>query len=106
MSYYTIFIIVFVVFLCFKQKTAYDVRISEWSSDVCSSDLIADAVAVAFAKAGFAGSEPVINEDGTQRLTFSKDGYGRVMATVRSSDGQKFTNPDAKGVVWLDLPAD
>src|SRR3546814_13651487 len=64
---------------------------------------IADAVAVAFAKAGFAGSEPVINEDGTQRLTFSKDGYGRVMATVRSSDGQKFTNPDAKGVVWLDL---
>src|SRR3546814_7234680 len=24
---------------CFKQKTAYDVRISDWSSDVCSSDL-------------------------------------------------------------------
>src|SRR3546814_14737773 len=28
----------FIVF-CFKQKTAYDVRISDWSSDVCSSDL-------------------------------------------------------------------
>src|SRR3546814_1819168 len=26
------------VFLC-KQKTAYEVRISDWSSDVCSSDL-------------------------------------------------------------------
>src|SRR3546814_419257 len=25
----------------FKQKTAYDVRISDWSSDVCSSDLAA-----------------------------------------------------------------
>src|SRR3546814_7144378 len=25
----------------FKQKTAYDMRISDWSSDVCSSDLIA-----------------------------------------------------------------
>src|SRR3546814_2703865 len=25
--------------LFFKQKTAYDVRISDWSSDVCSSDL-------------------------------------------------------------------
>src|SRR3546814_19708386 len=25
--------------LCFKQKTAYDVRISDWSSYVCSSDL-------------------------------------------------------------------
>src|SRR3546814_13018573 len=28
-------------FFCFKQKTAYDMRISDWSSDVCSSDLIA-----------------------------------------------------------------
>src|SRR3546814_2529412 len=28
----------------FKQKTAYEMRISDWSSDVCSSDLHADAV--------------------------------------------------------------
>src|SRR3546814_10031194 len=27
----------------FKQKTAYEMRISDWSSDVCSSDLDADA---------------------------------------------------------------
>src|SRR3546814_6699892 len=26
-------------FFLFKQKTAYDLRISDWSSDVCSSDL-------------------------------------------------------------------
>src|SRR3546814_2504795 len=26
-------------FCFFKQKTAYDMRISDWSSDVCSSDL-------------------------------------------------------------------
>src|SRR3546814_8705226 len=26
---------------CFKQKTAYDMRISDWSSDGCSSDLFA-----------------------------------------------------------------
>src|SRR3546814_4794997 len=26
-------------FFFFKQKTAYDMRISDWSSDVCSSDL-------------------------------------------------------------------
>src|SRR3546814_2905148 len=25
----------------FKQKTAYEMRISDWSSDVCSSDLLA-----------------------------------------------------------------
>src|SRR3546814_6127433 len=28
-------------FFFFKQKTAYDMRISDWSSDVCSSDLAA-----------------------------------------------------------------
>src|SRR3546814_6371085 len=31
-------------FLFFKQKTAYEMRISDWSSDVCSSDLHLAAV--------------------------------------------------------------
>src|SRR3546814_5233091 len=32
--------ILLVCFFCFfKQKTAYEMRISDWSSDVCSSDL-------------------------------------------------------------------
>src|SRR3546814_3651668 len=30
-------------FFFFKQKTAYEMRISDWSSDVCSSDLVGDA---------------------------------------------------------------
>src|SRR3546814_4904436 len=30
-----------VCFFFFKQKTAYEMRISDWSSDVCSSDLCA-----------------------------------------------------------------
>src|SRR3546814_5017973 len=30
------------LFFFFKQKTAYEMRISDWSSDVCSSDLIQD----------------------------------------------------------------
>src|SRR3546814_17921866 len=38
-------------FLCyfffFKQKTAYEMRISDWSSDVCSSDLCGRAIAEA-----------------------------------------------------------
>src|SRR3546814_4928994 len=29
-------------FFFFKQKTAYEMRISDWSSDVCSSDLARD----------------------------------------------------------------
>src|SRR3546814_4999349 len=33
------FSFVYCVFFFFKQKTSYDMRISDWSSDVCSSDL-------------------------------------------------------------------
>src|SRR3546814_7926390 len=32
----------YLIFFFFKQKTAYEMRISDWSSDVCSSDLEAD----------------------------------------------------------------
>src|SRR3546814_5178481 len=31
-------------FFFFKQKTAYEMRISDWSSDVCSSDLSRDYI--------------------------------------------------------------
>src|SRR3546814_1583405 len=44
-------------FFFFKQKTAYEMRISDWSSDVCSSDLAPvpdDRVE------GHAGMEPVL----------------------------------------------
>src|SRR3546814_4728615 len=33
-------VIVTSLFFFFKQKTAYEMRISDWSSDVCSSDLL------------------------------------------------------------------
>src|SRR3546814_4259698 len=35
---YIICYCMFVIFFFFKQKTAYEMRISDWSSDVCSSD--------------------------------------------------------------------
>src|SRR3546814_10903392 len=35
-----------IVFFFFKQKTAYEMRISDWSSDVCSSDLRQQAAQV------------------------------------------------------------
>src|SRR3546814_3797803 len=45
MGLHTIVISIFVLYVvCFfvcKQKTAYEMRISDWSSDVCSSDLVA-----------------------------------------------------------------
>src|SRR3546814_16961694 len=37
---YSVVCIVSFLFLFFKQKTAYEMRISDWSSDVCSSDLV------------------------------------------------------------------
>src|SRR3546814_9852380 len=36
-----------VIFFFFTQKTAYDMRISYWSSDVCSSDLVDELCAAA-----------------------------------------------------------
>src|SRR3546814_6508693 len=38
----------------FKQKTAYEMRISDWSSDVCSSDLLLARVLQPVAAAGLA----------------------------------------------------
>src|SRR3546814_1365256 len=40
MRWCTVFVWCYCFF--FKQKTAYDMRISDWSSDVCSSDLDLD----------------------------------------------------------------
>src|SRR3546814_18931615 len=47
--------LVYVCFFFFKQKTAYEMRISDWSSDVCSSDLLDDVAAV---RASFRAAEP------------------------------------------------
>src|SRR3546814_5509420 len=44
--YYLCFVCLFFgfcLFFFFKQKTAYEMRISDWSSDVCSSDLMSEA---------------------------------------------------------------
>src|SRR3546814_5415228 len=40
MTYYIVMRCILLFF--FKQKTAYEMRISDWSSDVCSSDLAHD----------------------------------------------------------------
>src|SRR3546814_16898570 len=49
--------VVFCVVFFFKQKTAYEMRISDWSSDVCSSDLLSglDEDARAALRAGRVG---------------------------------------------------
>src|SRR3546814_1309455 len=54
----------------FKQKTAYEMRISDWSSDVCSSDLDADA-----ADAGLCAQAGT--EAAKRRLRGAGAGHGR-----------------------------
>src|SRR3546814_3105135 len=55
-------------FFFFKQKTAYEMRISDWSSDVCSSDLlVARRRAVDHdARAGIDGAD-IVGKAGARR---------------------------------------
>src|SRR3546814_16479990 len=54
--YYDLFI-----FFFFKQKTAYEMRISDWSSDVCSSDLPIIPPSILMILYGFAAQQSVIS---------------------------------------------
>src|SRR3546814_12652796 len=65
------------VFFFFKQKTAYERRISDWSSDVCSSDLrVPELVSQAFHRAMSGRPGPVavaLPEDMLRDMTEAAD---------------------------------
>src|SRR3546814_5964885 len=48
------------IFFFFKQKTAYEMRISDWSSDVCSSDLFMGGRVIPFFSANRCQYKPVL----------------------------------------------
>src|SRR3546814_5082310 len=69
-------------FFFFKQKTAYEMRISDWSSDVCSSDLLPQPL------------PRTLRRDRDRRPALSGDfgrppsrGDGTLAAAVRRQDG-------------------
>src|SRR3546814_10501931 len=64
----------FVVFFFFKQKTAYEMRISDWSSDVCSSDLatMQFVFSIGDVPARFYRGEPDEPNTRTLKQTFSE----------------------------------
>src|SRR3546814_10466022 len=72
----------FVVFFC-KQKTAYEMRISDWSSDVCSSDLQAlegglDTAHSSFVHNNKLGDKTDLRQrDLAPRIDVKKTEYGR-----------------------------
>src|SRR3546814_3955181 len=70
-------------FFFFKQKTAYEMRISDWSSDVCSSDL----QHLAYVRSGGA-KQAAIQSDGAYRVR--PGSYGRETAGRIPRNIQKF----------------
>src|SRR3546814_7848715 len=54
-------------FFFFKQKTAYEMRISDWSSDVCSSDLLAARLDCETGQPGLKVQRWYIGADGKPR---------------------------------------
>src|SRR3546814_7739422 len=53
-------------FFFFKQKTAYEMRISDWSSDVCSSDLVRAKLDFLLSEARAKPEPPPFPEAGTE----------------------------------------
>src|SRR3546814_5590025 len=83
-------------FFFFKQKTAYEMRISDWSSDVCSSDLRG----VQRQCRGREGAQCVYRRDARARAGGGEDGRrgscgGDAEAAVGRADRE-----DRKSVVW------
>src|SRR3546814_1368370 len=80
-------------FFFFKQKTAYEMRISDWSSDVCSSDLHAGPRESS--AAAFGGERPVLLERSQQRQA----GHRVVEGIVRPEErGCRFERSEERRV--------
>src|SRR3546814_1921117 len=77
-----------VVFV-FKQKTAYEMRISDWSSDVCSSDLVE----------GLGRTHWLVGADGAKSRVAARTGLGRVRDFLYGIEheyvGARLDEPDA-----------
>src|SRR3546814_3464341 len=67
------------VFFFFKQKTAYEMRISDWSSDVCSSDLLRRPASLAWSQT----HQPTIISTRTLLISSSSNEIGRASCRER-----------------------
>src|SRR3546814_2435788 len=93
-----IFIVGFVFF--FKQKTAYEMRISDWSSDVCSSDL---KLLVNFAQFGLNGNRTA-NEDSSHLCRHNTIGIALEQDVTKFIFGIADTTGHG-GLRYAELPA-
>src|SRR3546814_6446581 len=72
------------MFFFFKQNTAYEVRISDWSSDVCSSDLpvLLDGFICTSAIAPLAAANPAIVDHCIAGHCSAEPGHRRLLALL------------------------
>src|SRR3546814_13272713 len=96
------FLYCFVCVFFFKQKTAYEMRISDWSSDVCSSDL--DGLLKALTKTVI---ETALDEEMTDHLGYDRhDPTGRNSGNSRNGTRTKTVLTDNCGPVEIEVPRD
>src|SRR3546814_7046987 len=96
MCMFCCFCVFVLYFFFFKQKTAYEMRISDWSSDVCSSDLLAlrnpdftTAQRIGQAiNAAFAGDVAQPLDPGTVQLTVPPQYRGNSVALLTREIGR------------------
>src|SRR3546814_8550775 len=74
------------LFFFFKQKTAYEMRISDWSSDVCSSDLGVEAVR---ASMGAIFTQKLVSARWDDSLAWLRAGPGQLVATWLRSEERR-----------------
>src|SRR3546814_10655368 len=84
---YKLYVLIINIFF-FKQKTAYEMRISDWSSDVCSSDLVkldacVDFISYNWFKDGFSLGETTQTFTASEPGTYSVDQIGRASCRER-----------------------
>src|SRR3546814_13385720 len=73
------------VMFFFKQKTAYEMRISDWSSDVCSSDLLdADGIDLVEQVAA-----PDLHRPAIVGILDAQSGIGQPISLLLAIDGQR-----------------
>src|SRR3546814_2987236 len=75
-------------FFFFKQKTAYEMRISDWSSDVCSSDLQADDHVETGGLAGTVGAEQADHFAGIEGQAEVADDLARTIGLAQALGDQ------------------
>src|SRR3546814_10218591 len=96
-------LVLFCFVFFFKQKTAYEMRISDWSSDVCSSDLAGynpDDM-VEDSPVTIAGWSPRNSSRGYSGPVTVREAFARSINTVAAKVGQEvgFRTVDRKSVV-------